>query len=312
VTAEPARRSLSERICFGLSERLHRRQSSIVERYVNENRDYGAQQRARVADAKRYLRYFEQTVTFKGKTILDFACGSGGIAQAIAELAQPGEIIGVDCSAAHIARGQAAWPHISLRCTPKNQTLLDSASVDIAYTVDSFEHFEQPDVVLAELYRVVKPSGYILVHFIPWWGMEGPHLTGVIPIPWCHVFFSPRTLLRTAARIVRSDFYRPLAWDFDAVGQRRYDMYDGWDDFDPQYLNRLTIRAFKRYLAPFIRDGRLTIVAWELQGFSGTVYGWARYLRWLAHVPGIREFANRGVYCALRKGPDGRDGSSRR
>jgi 2-polyprenyl-3-methyl-5-hydroxy-6-metoxy-1,4-benzoquinol methylase len=293
--------AVGERICFALSAQLHCRQNAIVTRYVSQNCDYDAQQRERREEAQRYLRYFEKTVPFEGKTVLDFACGSGGIAHAIATIARPREVIGVDCSAAHIERGKADWPEISLRCAPKNQTLLPSSSIDIAYSVDSFEHFEQPDAVLEELYRVVKPNGYILIQFIPWWGIEGAHLTGVIPIPWCHVLFSPRTLHRTASRIVRSEFYRPLAWDFNAAGGRRYDIYDGQDDFDPTYLNRITIGRFKQYLSRFTEDGRLAVVNWELQGFSGTVYWWARYFRWLAHVPGLREFANRGVYCALRK-----------
>jgi hypothetical protein len=126
-------------------------------------------------------------------------------------------------------------------------------------------------------------------------------MEGVIPIPGCHVVFSGRTLFRTARRIVRAPFYQPLAWDYDEHGNRRYDVFDQQDTFDPDYLNRLTIRAFRRYCAEFTRDGRLAIVAFELTGFSGNMYPLARWLAWLRHVPGLDEFVNRGVYCAMRK-----------
>ena len=292
---------LGERLCFALCNQIFERRARALGRYFASNQDYAAQDRSREAEAQRYLSHFRRTVDFQGKVILDYACGSGAVAYTIAKITRPQEMIGLDANQESVARGLAAFSDITLRHIPKDRTDLPDASVDVAYTTDAFEHFERPDMVLTELYRVVKPGGYLLIHFIPWWGLEGAHLEGVIPIPWCHVLFSERTLFRTARRVVRSGFYKPLAWDFDAQGRRRYDLYDGRDGFDPAYLNRITIRRFKRYVAEFTRAQRLELVELSLDGFSGKTYPLARWLAWLRHLPGLNELANRGVYCALRK-----------
>jgi SAM-dependent methyltransferase len=272
----------------------------MINRYVTNNRTYDRQVQWRMEDASRYLATFQRTVSFEGKAVLDFACGYGGIADAFRVLARPRQIIGVDANLDMIRFGQRAFPETDLRHAPKNQTGLDDASMDIVYSTDAFEHFEAPTEVLTELYRTLKPGGYLLIYFIPWWSVEGAHLEGVIPIPWCQVLFSGRTLHRTARRVTRADFYTPLAWDYDEAGTRRYP-FDDQDDFDPAWLNRITIRRFKRYVALFTRDGRMEVVDFTLAGFSGTTHPWARSFAWMSRVPGIKEFANRGVYCSLRK-----------
>jgi len=292
---------LGERLCFGLCKQIFKRRARALDTYVALNQDYAAQDRSREAEALRYLAHFRRTVDFRGKVILDYACGSGAIAHTIARLTRPQQMIGLDANAESIARGRAAFPEVTLRHIVKDRTDLPSASVDVAYTTDAFEHFERPEAVLAELYRVVKPNGYLLIHFIPWWGVEGAHLEGVIPIPWCHILFSELTLFRTARRVVRSDFYTPLAWDFDTQGQRRYDLYDAREGFDPGYLNRITIRRFRRYVAEFTRDRRLEVIELTLDGFSGKTHPLARWLAWLRRLPVLGELTNRGVYCALRK-----------
>lgn len=240
---------------------------------------------------------------FKGKRVLDFACGSSAIAESIAKLSGAAELIGIDANRASIERGRRVAQHAKLQWREKNDSGLLAASVDVAYTTDAFEHFEHPEAVLSELLRVVKPGGHILIHFIPWYGVEGAHLEGVIPIPWCHILFTERTLFRVAARVVRSDFYLPCAWDFDDQGQRRFELYDR-EGFDPAYLNRLTIRRFKGYIRPFLRSGEARLVAWEVAGFGGASFRLARYFRWASRLPGVAELANRGVYCALQKSVD--------
>lgn len=144
--------------------------------------------------------------------------------------------------------------------------MLDAESIDVVYTTHACEHFARPlDVLQEEAHRILKNDGYLLIHVLVWWGIEGAHMERVVPIPWCHVFFLPRTSFRTARRVVRSGFYSALAWDFHEAGQRRYDTHEHQEGFGRDYLNRMTRRQFNRYVSRTTKAGRMEVADFELQ-----------------------------------------------
>jgi ubiquinone/menaquinone biosynthesis C-methylase UbiE len=78
---------------------------------------------------------------------------------------------------------------------------------DCLLSTSTFEHFLRPSVVLAEMYRVLRPGGVALVSFDGVWSCSyGHHLlqygetiNRLVP-PWSHLFFSEIQMRRLLTR----------------------------------------------------------------------------------------------------------------
>jgi SAM-dependent methyltransferase len=98
--------------------------------------------------------------------VLDVACGPGIVACAAA--AQAGQVLGVDLTPAMIA--QAQWRQRRLGLSNVDWLIGDAtalplplASFDVVLTRYSFHHFANPAAVLAEVCRVCRPGGRIVI-----------------------------------------------------------------------------------------------------------------------------------------------------
>jgi SAM-dependent methyltransferase len=66
---------------------------------------------------------------------------------------------------------------------------------DLAFSYNSFEHFAQPEKVLCELIRVLRPGGYLHIDFGPlYMSPLGAHLYRQITIPYCQLLFPKEAL----------------------------------------------------------------------------------------------------------------------
>lgn len=66
---------------------------------------------------------------------------------------------------------------------------LRDGSVDFVYSFASFEHFNDPKLVLEEAIRVVKTGGYIYLHYGPlYMSHYGLHAYRSITVPYCQFF----------------------------------------------------------------------------------------------------------------------------
>lgn len=101
-------------------------------------------------------------------------------------------------------------------------------SFDYVFSYNSFEHFREPDVVLREAARVVRPGGNIFLSFGPLWlSPRGAHQYKSITIPYCECLFPP-DMLETFAQ------QRGLRFvDFAEMNQWTLTNYRNlWPDFD--------------------------------------------------------------------------------
>lgn len=99
-------------------------------------------------------------------TVLDAGTGTGYLAGMIAPLV--GRVIGVDCSPGMLARAgekmaQAGYEHVTFQQGMAEELPLASGSVDIAMCHMLLHHVVSPRTVLAELRRVVRPGGYLVI-----------------------------------------------------------------------------------------------------------------------------------------------------
>ena len=99
-------------------------------------------------------------------TVLDVGTGTGYLAGMMAPLV--GKMIGVDCTPAMLARAgekmaQAGYQHVFFQEGMAEHLPLASSSVDVAMCHMLMHHVVSPRTSLAELRRVVRPGGYVLI-----------------------------------------------------------------------------------------------------------------------------------------------------
>jgi SAM-dependent methyltransferase len=169
----------------------------------------------------------------RGKVVIDFGCGEGDDAIALAKN-QARRVIGIDIreSALEKARVKARRHHIEQTCHFCTHT---DEKVDAIVSIDSFEHFSAPALVLMVMASLLKPGGALYASFGPtWYHPLGGHLFSVFP--WAHLVFSERALIRWRSDI-RSD------------GATRFCEVAGG-------LNQMTISRFKKLVkqSPFVVD----------------------------------------------------------
>ncbi|MEO6237683.1 MAG: class I SAM-dependent methyltransferase [Vicinamibacterales bacterium] len=160
----------------------------------------------------------------RDKTVLDFGCGGGSES---AEMAEHGarRVIGVDIDEPSLERARAQ----AIRRGVADRTLFANTvnePVDVIVSLDTFEHFQDPDATLRIMARLLRPGGEVLVSFGPtWFHPLGGHFYSVFP--WAHLVFSEPALVRWRSR------YKT----------------DGMQSIAATGLNRITIRRFRRVVA---------------------------------------------------------------
>lgn len=103
--------------------------------------------------------------------------------------------------------GQAPRGSFRFICADASDTGLPSESFDTIIMNDAFEHLADPEAVLAECGRLLKPGGRVFINFPPYGHPYGEHLSDLIGIPWVHRLFPEQQCLEA---------YRQLAEELDA------------------------------------------------------------------------------------------------
>lgn len=69
------------------------------------------------------------------------------------------------------------------------------SSVDVVFSYNCFEHFPEPEAVVREALRVLRPGGYFYANFGPlYFSPKGAHQWKSINVPYCQCLF-PKALL---------------------------------------------------------------------------------------------------------------------
>lgn len=232
-------------------------------------------------------------VEIRGRTVLDFGCGDGAITR-LYPLHGARMAIGVDVNAQLIQRasGKQSGDAVRFLCSAPDRIPLPDASVDTAVSYDVFEHLDHPPLVLGELYRVLRPGGKALIGTWGWYHPFAPHLFATMPVPWAHVFFSERTVMRTCRRVYTSPWYEPAYHDLDEHGELKPNKYLG-EEIPTGYVNKLLIRDFEQIFraSPFH-------VRMHPQPFGSS---WARWTWIFVRLPWLKEFVTGYLWAVLTK-----------
>jgi len=110
------------------------------------------------------FRWLSRAGLTSDETVLDIGCGTGLSTGAILSALSPqGRILAVDLSAKMLLR--AAAKHADPRCAYLQGTVqrlpLPSATVDRALAFSAWPHFENVDICLMEIHRILKTGGML-------------------------------------------------------------------------------------------------------------------------------------------------------
>ncbi len=200
----------------------------------------------------------------EGKVVVDFGCGEGLESVRIAQNGAA-RVIGVDMQEKSLttARENATRAGVGDRCQFTKST---DEKCDVVISLDSFEHFENPNAILGIMRDLLKPNGYVWASFGPtWYRPYGGHVFS--PFPWAHLIFTENVLVRRRAEIKRNKVAR-----FKDI---------------PEGLAQLSIRRFLRV----VDEADFRIISFEAVPI--------RKLRFFANLL-TREFTTSVVRCRFK------------
>ena len=146
-----------------------------------------------------------------GDSVLDLGCGPGFyVADLLDRVGDAGAVTGVDVSAAMramTARRVDHRPNASVLDGEATNVPLGDAAVDRALSVQVFEYVGDVGAGLAELRRVVRPKGRVVIWDIDWstlsWHSEDPSRMARMSAAWDRHLAHP-TLPRTLGASLRA------------------------------------------------------------------------------------------------------------
>jgi ubiquinone/menaquinone biosynthesis C-methylase UbiE len=99
----------------------------------------------------------------KGRTVLDIASGEGYGSNLLSQVATA--VVGVDISPDAIVYARSRYPRGNLEFRQGSCAAIPVAdhSIDLVVSFETLEHHDQHDVMLAEIKRVLKPDGLLII-----------------------------------------------------------------------------------------------------------------------------------------------------
>ena len=121
--------------------------------------------RAAIPAQRAMLHDYLSDITFRDKAkVLEVGCGTGPVARVIAQWPNVGQVIGVDPSPKFLAKAQELADGISgLEFEEGDGTALrfEDEAFDVVILHTLLSHIPEPEGVLAEAHRVLKPDGIL-------------------------------------------------------------------------------------------------------------------------------------------------------
>jgi SAM-dependent methyltransferase len=169
-------------------------------------------------------------------------------------------VIGIDIrpSLLEKAKERAQTEGVADRC---EFTLMTDAKADLVISIDAFEHFEDPQMILEIIHDHLKRNGQLILCFGPtWYHPRGGHLFSVFP--WAHLVFSEKALCRWRSTI-RSDgamHFRDVEGGLNQMTIARFEKLVEGSRFRLEEMEMIPIRPLRRIHNPLTREFTTSMV----------------------------------------------------
>jgi SAM-dependent methyltransferase len=202
----------------------------------------------------------EIEAAIKDKVVLDFGCGPGA---EVTEMALMGakRVIGLDISEKwlRIAREKAEKAGVAERCEFVKSV---EDPVEVIVSIDSFEHFAEPETVLETMFSLLRPGGLVFISFGPtWYHPLGGHLFSVFP--WAHLLLREDALIRWRAQFkqdgattfseVEGGLNQMTIHNFEAILRRSQFSVEEVEHVPIRRLKPLHSRLTREFLTAIVR-----------------------------------------------------------
>ena len=237
---------------------------------------------------KFYLDYLSKDEMFRDKEILDIGCGAGGKSLYYASCGAK-KVTGVDIVPKYEQDSMELAKKLNLQnkfqfiIADASKLPFPSHSFDTIIMNDAMEHVAQPEAVLREVMRVLKKGGKVFINFPPYNHPFGAHLSDVIFIPWVHLFFSDKTLIKAYKELVKD-----LPDGEERISFRISKDQKGREYFS--YINKMTLKRYKKILNKL----QLTPVYYKEVPLRG-------FLKPVAKLPFFREYFVKMAVSVIEK-----------
>lgn len=252
-------------------------------------KSYAEWQYEKGADTIKYFtEKYKPHVLFEGKTVLDVGCGAAGKSLYYLKMGAD-RVTGVDIvetyerEAMKLAAKLGYTRYFNFVCASADELPYPDSSFDTIIMNDAMEHVSDPEAVLRELRRVVKPNGHIFINFPPYYHPFGAHLSDAINMPWVHCFFSEASCIEAYRELVAD---KPDAKE--RINFRITTDVNGHDHIT--YINKMTVSRFRRMLKEL-----------DIQPQYYREVPLRKFLTPLAKIPGIKEPFVKMVVAVLTK-----------
>jgi SAM-dependent methyltransferase len=105
------------------------------------------------------LRYLLADLSQIHGRVLDVGCGAGSIAKAVKRERPDLEVMGCDLSESALANARVDAEGVDFRLATAERLPFEDGTLDFVWIIDVLEHVDDPERVLREVARVLKPGG---------------------------------------------------------------------------------------------------------------------------------------------------------
>ncbi|MBD2445913.1 methyltransferase domain-containing protein [Nostoc sp. FACHB-152] len=123
---------------------------------------------------QRWNSYISKTLSFlknwvnipSTAIVLDVACGTGEFERLLLQKNSTQQVTGIDISEKMLSIAQEkclSYPNVSFKIGSASALPCATNTFDIIVSASAFHYFEDPDTALAEMKRVLKPDGQLVI-----------------------------------------------------------------------------------------------------------------------------------------------------
>jgi SAM-dependent methyltransferase len=174
-----------------------------------------------------FFKRLNGNLDFKDKVVMDVGSGFGSTCFYMAQNGAK-RVVGVEINPEALAFARSKlkkYPQAPVEFKLPSEVSADER-FDLIISKDSFEHYDNPEEFILTLKGLLKPDGILCIGFSPLWKSPyGAHITSLTRLPWVHLMFPERVLIRELKGYIPSkkiESFKDVAGGLNKMTLKRY------------------------------------------------------------------------------------------